>query len=437
MSEFTKSPLSNFIWQLAGRKTPVCADDAQLLTRVTAGDADAFTILVRRYGSLVSGVCHRVLHHTQDAEDACQVTFLVLFRKAGKIHDPDRLAGWLYGVAYRTALHVKADSIRQRSHEQTLGHDVPDRPEQTNAEWQTLLDHEVQRLPERYRLPVVLCYFQGLTHEQAARQLNCPRTTITTRLTRACQRLRQRLLHHGLTGTAVTVAATLTTESNAAPQFASDALNNFSGLVSGRPPTELVSSRILTLSRGVSRTMFWRTGKLTLSVLCALCLILSGTGLFLLKPFAGSGASASTSSVQTQKQKGGIPNVENDPDLVKRDQQILAQDTAKSVSDYPPVVVKTVPQAGQTVDARTTKEIRITFSEAMNVKSYSLVHTKDMFPKIAGKVRFEDKERTIVVPVSLQPGQTYVIWANRGKYMNFQDQQGQRAVPYLLVFATK
>lgn len=104
----------------------------------------------------------------------------------------------------------------------------------------------------------------------------------------------------------------------------------------------------------------------------------------------------------------------------------------------PPVVVKTVPEAGAgEVDASTT-EIRVTFSKEMRDGSWSWsTVSQESFPVTAGKPKYAEDKRTCVLPVKLQPGKTYGIWVNSQKFRNFKDAKGEPAVPYLLVFKTK
>src|SRR5205814_317663 len=138
--------------------------DAELLRRFAAGrDEAAFADLVRRHGPMVLGACRRVLGPGPDAEDAFQATFLVLARKAGSIGRPERLAGWLYGVAARVARRVRTVA---RRHRPPTTQPEPIAPPADDVMWRDLrpvLDAEVGRLAEHYRLPFVLCYLEGRT----------------------------------------------------------------------------------------------------------------------------------------------------------------------------------------------------------------------------------------------------------------------------------
>ena len=116
-----------------------------------------------------------------------------------------------------------------------------------------------------------------------------------------------------------------------------------------------------------------------------------------------------------------------------------ADEAPPSVKSLPPVVVKTVPPAGDTqVDAATTKEIRVTFSKKMTDKSWSWsdLGESTKLPE-AGEIRYDADGKTCIVSVDLKPGRTYAVWINSEKFKNFKDAEGKPAVPYLLVFETK
>jgi RNA polymerase sigma factor (sigma-70 family) len=128
-------------------------------------DAAAFAALVRRHGPTVLGVCQRVLRNPHDAEDAFQATFLVLVRKGWSISKREALGSWLYGVAYRLALKARADAVRRRKHERQAANrsEGQAQPDAAGDDLRPVLDEEVNRLPDKYRRPIVLCYFEGKT----------------------------------------------------------------------------------------------------------------------------------------------------------------------------------------------------------------------------------------------------------------------------------
>jgi RNA polymerase sigma factor (sigma-70 family) len=177
------------------------ADDGRLLQRfVRDRDQEAFAQLVTRHGPLVLGVCRRVLHDLHEAEDVFQATFLVLARKAAGIRKPESLSCFLHGVAYRLALRARLEADRRRQRER---HIVPSEPtEEPDLSWRevrALIDEELLRLPERLRLPLVLCYLEGQTQDEAARRLGWPRGTLKRRLECGRDRLRIRLTRRGVT----------------------------------------------------------------------------------------------------------------------------------------------------------------------------------------------------------------------------------------------
>jgi RNA polymerase sigma factor (sigma-70 family) len=193
--------------------------DGELLGRFAAQqDQVAFEEIVRRHGPMVLRVCQRVLHHAQDAEDALQATFIVLARKASLIAKAESVASWLHGVAFRVSLKAKTSAGRRRVHERRAEKSavVEDGPQEPSAdEWRVVrsaMDAELGHLPDKYRAPVVLCYLEGKTNQEAAQQLGCPMGTVAYRLSRARDLLRDRLLRRGLTLPAGGIAAVLAQE---------------------------------------------------------------------------------------------------------------------------------------------------------------------------------------------------------------------------------
>jgi RNA polymerase sigma factor (sigma-70 family) len=174
--------------------------DGQLVERFARqGDEAAFTALLARHGPMVLGVCRRVLGDPHDAEDAFQATFLVLAHKARSIGRPQALASWLYRIAHRTAWRAKIVRSRRRSRESVLD-DVAATETIEDLAWhelRPLLDEEVNRLPGKYRDAIVHCYLQEKTYTEAAKSLGLAAGTVSSRLARARDVLRKRLLRRG------------------------------------------------------------------------------------------------------------------------------------------------------------------------------------------------------------------------------------------------
>ena len=188
---------------------PADLTDGQLLERFLTRDDPAaaeaaFSELVDRHGSMVLSVCRRELGDPDDAIDAFQATFLVLVSKAARVRHCDSLGGWLVGIARRVAARARVEGARRRRHlvqlggERMLMQDGPAlaMPPEPELDYTPLLA-EVARLPERFRAPVVLHYFEGLSAEATAQRLGCARGTVLSRLSRARNRLRQRLEDRG------------------------------------------------------------------------------------------------------------------------------------------------------------------------------------------------------------------------------------------------
>jgi RNA polymerase sigma factor (sigma-70 family) len=201
-----------YLRRTAGKEEAGDIRDRELLERfVVRRDGEAFAALVERHGPMVLGVCRRVLRHRHEAEDAFQATFLVLVQRAGAIKRADLLAGWLYGVAYRPALRARAGAARTPGSAAEVSDPSTTTPEGDllRQELRQLLDEELGRLPERYRTPLVLCYLQGQTYEEAARHLGWPAGTVSGRLARAREALRARLVRRGLALSAGLLAPSL------------------------------------------------------------------------------------------------------------------------------------------------------------------------------------------------------------------------------------
>jgi RNA polymerase sigma factor (sigma-70 family) len=254
MATATLTPLVHYILAV-GPAEP----DAALLARFArGGDESAFAELVRRHGPAVLGVCRRVLRDGHAAEDAFQATFLLLARKAGSLHQPERLANWLYGVAYRTAMKLRSSLARRQTREHPFDETAFVPADDPDADLGPELDAAIQQLPSKYRVPFVLCYLQGLTNAEAAARLGCPTNTVATRLSRARERLRCRLTKQGLTA-AVSAGLVAATARSAAG-------------------TATASPEVLTLMEGVRTAMMWNKMKLAAAAVVVVALTGVGAG---------------------------------------------------------------------------------------------------------------------------------------------------------------
>jgi RNA polymerase sigma factor (sigma-70 family) len=260
------------------------ATDADLLTRyIRQRDQAAFEALVRRHGPMVLGVCRRVLHNLHDAEDAFQATFLVLVRKATTLRSPGMIGNWLYGVAYRTALHARDMGMKRRAKEA----EVVARTESSDDAWAELrpvLDQELQRLPDKYRAVVVLCDLEGKTRREAARQLGWADGTVASRLVRGRMMLGKRLAQYGLSvgGGALAVALSQNTACACVPTsltcFTARAATLFA---LGQPAAAgFISDKVIALTEGVLKTMLLTKLKAGIGVVFVVLGSL-GTGAFI------------------------------------------------------------------------------------------------------------------------------------------------------------
>jgi RNA polymerase sigma factor (sigma-70 family) len=289
-------------------------DDGQLLDAfLTDCEPAAFAVLVERLGPMVLGVCRRLTLQPHDAEDAFQATFLVLLRKARSIQPRARVGCWLYGVACRTAREVRRLAQRRRTRERQV-ETLPERavsPESMNemAPW---LDRELERLPAKYRLPILLCDLQGKMHKEAAELLGWPQGTLSGRLTRARQELARRLTARGLPCATAVAGAVWTGPASASvpPELAATTANAASALLADGQKA-LFASPVYLVAQGVLRAMFWsRILKFAIITIAALAFVAgSGVVLHAWAPFGGadqrprttdgSGASSSSSSPES------------------------------------------------------------------------------------------------------------------------------------------
>jgi RNA polymerase sigma factor (sigma-70 family) len=276
MASGQAGPVLRFLRKIVVTASGGESTDRQLLERfVRDRDANAFAGLVQRHGPMVLGVCRRVLRNADDAEDAFQATFLVLVHKARAIGRPDRLGNWLYGVAYRTALRARSYAARRRIQEERVIQMPAADPalEVAAKDLRQALDRELAGLSEKYRLPLVLCYLEGMSTDEVASQLGCARGTVLSRLARGRERLRRRLVRRGLVLSVALFAAALADSTAPAALQAALAESTIKAAVvtaAGQATAAgAVSAHVVALTKGVVRSMLWTKLKIAGVVLIA------------------------------------------------------------------------------------------------------------------------------------------------------------------------
>jgi RNA polymerase sigma factor (sigma-70 family) len=269
--------------------------DGQLLEWfVTQRDEAAFEALVRRHGPMVLGVCSRVLRNRQDAEDAFQATFLVLVRKAAGIGRGELLGNWLYGVAHRTALDARAANTRRRVREKQVRR-MPEPEARDGTELagdlRSLLDQELNRLPDKYRVAVVLCDLEARTRREAARQLGVPVRTLSGRLTTARRLLAKRLARRGLafsSGAFMSVLSQSTGSASVPSPLLAKAVETAVAGATGRVTAEVASVKVAALAEGALKAMWVKKLKMALAALLAVGIV-TGAAVVIVPTHRGAG----------------------------------------------------------------------------------------------------------------------------------------------------
>jgi RNA polymerase sigma factor (sigma-70 family) len=297
--------------------------DGQLLEQfVRDHEEAAFTALMQRHGAMVLGVCRRVLERPQDAEDACQATFLVLVRRAASIRRADSLASWLHGVAYRIARKLLTQLRRQRTawHPQDLDPPGPDTDPAMDLTWRevrVLLDAELQRLPEKYRQPLVLCYLEGKTRDEAAQQLHWTMGTLKGRLERGRNLLRSRLTRRGVTLPAALCGAALAPRAVSAGMpslLVVRTLQTAVGLTAGQVPAHVLTAPVADLVKAGMPAAGTTKVKVAAAVLLAVALVGSGAEMWRRLPTPEQGRPQTRPTLLRQATRQPLPGIpERDP----------------------------------------------------------------------------------------------------------------------------
>ncbi|MGE3804799.1 MAG: sigma-70 family RNA polymerase sigma factor [Gemmataceae bacterium] len=290
--------------------------DGQLLERfATRHEEEAFAALMQRHAPMVLNVCRRLLVRDQDVEDAFQATFLVLARRAASLERRASVGGWLHAVAFQTSLKARFLSARRHSREQPLMTE-PTQHSDPAAGWDDLrpvLDEELNKLPDKYRAPIVLCYLEGKSNEEAARQLCWPTGTVKGRLARARNLLRDRLGRRGVALSAAALATLLETHAASAAVPAGLVDTTLRSALLFAAGAEVSAGSVSTLTEGVLKNMFVTKMKVA-AVLAVLVVGVVGLAAWGYHHLALSGV-ATTATVVPDEEK---PKITPDP-LATRD----------------------------------------------------------------------------------------------------------------------
>jgi RNA polymerase sigma factor (sigma-70 family) len=272
MRKAVSSPILRVIRQVVDDPEVREASDRDLLQRFSERrDAAAFHALLRRHGPMVFDVCRGVLGNEANAEDAFQATFLILARKAASIRKAASVGSWLHSVAYRTALLARAqEATRKKSEAHAPARQMSEPDDLTWREVRAVLHEELNKLPERYRVALVMCYLESKTQDQAAAQLGLAKSTLKERLERGKELLRARLVRRGLGPAVLLVAATWPAPVASAcflPTLMSATVKAAGLSVAGQATAGVISAKVAALSEGVMRAMFVTKMRLVVGLL--------------------------------------------------------------------------------------------------------------------------------------------------------------------------
>lgn len=296
---------------------------------VTQRTEAAIAALVRRHGPMVWGVCSRFLQNYHAAEDAFQATFLVLVRKAHTVVPREMVANWLHGVAHQTALKARATTAKRRARERQVA-EMPE-PETVQQDlWndlQPLLDAELQRLPDKYRVVILLCDLEGKTRKEAARQLGLAEGTVASRLARGRTLLAKLLRRRGLVVSGGALGAVLSHQAVSAgvPNAVVSSTIRVAGLcAAGGAAAGMIAAKVVALTEGVLKTMLLNQLK-SIVLLLVLGLTVFGGGLFL--RHTATAQPGQTEKVLAQKKRDDPKAIQKDGgklDALKQEQKKFA-----------------------------------------------------------------------------------------------------------------
>ncbi|HEX3451290.1 MAG TPA: RNA polymerase sigma factor, partial [Isosphaeraceae bacterium] len=293
MRDSRLGPVLKEIHALYSVGTQTGLTDGELLERFVTNEGEgsqfAFSALVRRHGPMVLRVCQRLLSDVHESQDAFQATFLILAKKAGSLRDCGSVGPWLFGVANRVAAKSRTATERRTRHErQYLERLATEGQIEDKDRWDVnvVLHDEVRRLPDRFRIPIVLCYLEGVTQEEAAAQLGWPVGTVASRLARARERLRGRLTRRGVTLSATALASALAQNVSAAPSMLvnSTVRAAISFAEGGATTVWVVPASVDLLMKTVARSILMTKLKIAGAVLITVGALATSAGVFAYQP---------------------------------------------------------------------------------------------------------------------------------------------------------
>jgi RNA polymerase sigma-70 factor (ECF subfamily) len=401
-------------------------DDWELLSRYARQrDEPAFASIVSRYVNLVYSAAARRVGDRHLAEDITQAVFVILARKAQSIRRDQPLSNWLLTtVRYAAANAVKMEN-RRRKHELAAAtrNAISVGACSTNPSdvilWQEVasqLDDALLKLSAPDRTALLLRYFEDRPISDIAKALTLNETAARQRLSRAIEKLRQRLHRRGVGVESISAGAFTELLASHAVRIAPAGLSH-AACAAATAGTVAGTTASITIAKGAIHMMTLSKIKIAAAVLAAVTL--SGV--------------LTVSSMKTARAADDPAPAAAQPaaDEQKNDDEV-------SLKNAPPVVVKTVPESGSATVDPSIKEIRVTYSKVMMDKTWSWSSWgEEHYPKTTGKPHYEAEKRTCILPVKLEPGKTYAMWLNSQNFGNFKDADGHSAVPYLLVFQTK
>jgi RNA polymerase sigma factor (sigma-70 family) len=284
--------------------SPELPDEHLLKEFISGGDETVFATLVRRHGQMVLGVSKRILGNLHDSEDVFQATFLVLAQKAHSVINREALSSWLYKVAYRISLKAKTRNDRRRRKERQM--DVLPHPQSSAPvvqDWEALLDEELNRLPDKYRQPVILCDLEGRTRKEVERQLHLPPGTLSSRLTIARRMLAEKLSRRGVALSGGALAMAMSQATAAVPPALVGATANKAVLVAAGQLAAISSSVTILMKAGV-KAMFLAKLKATVATVTVLAIL--GVGGFV---YSGGGQTKQPSELEALRKENELLKV--------------------------------------------------------------------------------------------------------------------------------